>query len=105
MLTKYQIEEIKNSIIENIQPNKIILFGSYANGTADENSDLDILIVKDSNLPRYKRTPKLYNLLSKYYIDKDIFWYTEDEIGEWENVSLAFITKVIKTGKILYEVK
>ena len=46
MVTQEQIEEVKNRLVANYQPNKIILFGSYARGDANEDSDLDIIVVK-----------------------------------------------------------
>ena len=49
MVIQEQIDEIKRRIVENFKPEKIILFGSYADGNPKEDSDLDLLIIKDSN--------------------------------------------------------
>jgi hypothetical protein len=56
-ITGQMIEESKiNQIVERIvnfyDPDKIILFGSYAYGIPDKDSDLDFLIVKDTPKPR-----------------------------------------------------
>jgi predicted nucleotidyltransferase len=42
-------------LVSECQPEKIILFGSYAQGTAHEDSDLDLAIVKETDLPGFKR--------------------------------------------------
>ena len=99
------VEEIKNKIIEKISPLKIILFGSFACGEQKENSDLDLLIIKESSISRPKRAGEIRLLLSKYIFGKDILVYTPEEIEEWKNVPEAFITTVINEGKVLYERK
>ena len=52
-----KINRIKEIIVENYHPDKIILFGSCARGDADEQSDIDILVISDreKDLPRYRR--------------------------------------------------
>lgn len=47
MLTNKDISEITKKIAENINPEKIYLFGSYANGKPNEDSDLDIAVIDD----------------------------------------------------------
>jgi uncharacterized protein len=43
-------------IATKFDPDKIILFGSYAAGNATTDSDLDLLIIKDTDLPRHRRS-------------------------------------------------
>jgi predicted nucleotidyltransferase len=100
-----QINEIVRRIAQNHDPEKIILFGSFAEGKARQDSDLDLMvIVKDSPLPRYKRSREIRkSLWGITDIPKDILVYTQSEIDEWENVEEAFISEVMRKGKILYE--
>lgn len=98
------IKEIVRRIVEAVDPEKIILFGSHAYGTPTQESDLDILVVvKESDLPRYKRSAPIYLALGGILIPKDILVYTEKEIEEWSEVPRAFITTIIKKGKVVYE--
>ncbi len=46
MITEEQIQAIVRRIVEGYQPDRIILFGSYAYGTPTEDSDLDLLVIK-----------------------------------------------------------
>ena len=55
MISQEKINEAINRIVKNINPEKIILFGSYASGNPSEDSDLDILIIKEMRMPRYKK--------------------------------------------------
>ncbi|HDN83496.1 MAG TPA: nucleotidyltransferase domain-containing protein [Candidatus Altiarchaeales archaeon] len=98
------LKEIIRRIVSVIDPEKIVLFGSYAYGEPKKESDLDLLvIIKESSLPRYKRSVPIYRALAGILIPKDIIVYTEKEVEEWRNVPLAFITTIIRKGKVIYE--
>ena len=98
------LKEVVRRIVSAVDPVKIILFGSYAYGKPTKGSDLDLLvIVKESPLPRYKRSVPIYKALAGILIPKDIVVYTEKEIEEWSNVPLAFITTIVRKGKVIYE--
>ena len=55
-----KIKELAKIIADNYMPYKIILFGSYARGTATEDSDIDILVVKDSDKIHNIRSAEVY---------------------------------------------
>ncbi len=105
MVSNQELVEIQNLIIQDYSPNKIILFGSYAKGTATEKSDLDLLIISDieKKIPRWKRGLSLRVKLSQYKIPRDLLFYSTDEVSHWIGVNNSFIDKVLKEGKILYE--
>ncbi|NQT00575.1 MAG: nucleotidyltransferase domain-containing protein [Planctomycetes bacterium] len=58
-----------------------MLFGSYARGNADENSDVDFLVIAESGLPRFKRSYRLYKLFEPYLFDMDILVYTPVKVA------------------------
>ena len=98
------LKEVVKRIVSAVDPEKIILFGSHAYGKPKKGSDLDLLVVvKESSLPRYRRSVPIYKALAGILIPKDILVYTEKEIEEWSNVPLAFITTIIRKGKVIYE--
>jgi uncharacterized protein len=102
---KEYIQTLTSAIVEKINPEKVILFGSYAYGNPTIKSDIDLLVIlKDSPLSRTERTGQLYILLkelSEY--PKDLVVYTLEEVKKWENVRQAFITSIINKGITLYE--
>ncbi len=104
----YQIEpklvdEIVRRIVETVHPEKIILFGSQARREARPQSDMDLLVIVDSKEPRYRRSARLYGVLSDILVPMDILVYSPDEVEEWSGVRQAFVTTAIREGKVLYE--
>ena len=98
------LEEVIKRIVSAVDPERIILFGSHAYGKPKKGSDLDLLVVvKESSLPRYKRSIPIYKALAGILVPKDVVVYTEKEIEEWNNVPLAFITTITRKGKVIYE--
>jgi predicted nucleotidyltransferase len=97
------IDEIIRRIVNAIQPEKIVLFGSRGRGEARRESDMDILVIANSEEPRYRRSSRLYGILSDILVPMDILVYSPDEVSEWRNVHQAFITTALREGKVLYE--
>jgi len=98
------LAEVVRLLLSAGSPLKIVLFGSRARGDAQPQSDLDLLIVEAaSDLPRHKRARPYRMALVDIDVDKDIVVWTLDEIAEWANVPLAFVTMALHEGKVLYE--
>src|SRR6266571_3782564 len=96
-------EEIARRIVALCQPQKIIVFGSRARRDHRPDSDVDILVVAESDEPRYKRAGRLYTALASLPVQVDILVYTPREIEEWSQVPQAFVTMAIREGLIVYE--
>ncbi|MCD6388137.1 MAG: nucleotidyltransferase domain-containing protein [Desulfobulbaceae bacterium] len=74
------------------------LFGSYANNTADEYSDLDILVVKKTKIDffhRFKEVPGLYEL----GVPIDLLFYTPDEFAEMKKIRNPLIENIVRNGQ------
>lgn len=102
-ITDALLDEILRLIVQTAQPQKVILFGSWARRDAHPGSDLDILVVKESTEPRYRRSVPILLALSQIHVPMDILVYTPQEIEDWRAVPQAFVTTAIREGKVLYE--
>ncbi len=102
MVTEQEIKQVVDRIIEFYQPEKIILFGSYALGNANENSDLDLLLIKDTDEPVLNRAEGLHKALRDLFLPMDILVFTPSEISRDKDRKFTFIHDVLKTGKVLY---
>ena len=105
MISKNKIDEIVIRIANEYRPDKIILFGSYAQGAPDEDSNIDLLIIKDSEKSRPERGIEVRKLLFGSMIPMDILVYTNKEIKESSNKKYSFVYQALTFGKTLYERK
>lgn len=101
-------KEIVNQIIEKIKrsykPEKIILFGSYARGNPTKDSDIDLLIVKETNQKHRQRMLTVRKIITEEngLVGIDILVYTPEEIAERLKMNDSFISKIFKKGNVLY---
>jgi len=105
MIETNKINEIVNRIAYKFNPDKIILFGSYAMGNPSNSSDLDLLIITDTDLPYHKRSFDIHKALIGSMVPIDILVYTQKEFEQERNEKSSFISSAIKTSKVLYERK
>lgn len=103
MIETTKINEIVNRIALNFKPDKIILFGSYAAGNPNEDSDLDLLIVKDTSQPIHSRGFEIRKALIGSMIPIDILVYTNEEFEKGKDEKYSFLNSAIKSAKVLYE--
>ena len=105
MVSLAEIQALSKEIVEAIHPEKVLLFGSYAKGTATEKSDVDILVVVDELKEKKYKILSAINkkVWSKFDFEKDIKLYSKAEIEDWKNVKQAFVTTAIRESKTIYE--
>ncbi len=104
-----KIDKILNEIVEKLQreykPLKIILYGSYAYGTPNVDSDIDLLILKNTSersVDRFVKVKKIiYNPKRKIPITPLI--YSPDEVKERLRIGDDFIKEILNKGVTLYE--
>lgn len=101
-ITIKEIRSIAKRIAEKFDVQKIILFGSYAKGKADENSDVDLLVVMNTKKRPIQQRYEIYKSLTPIHFALDIIVRTEDDLkrriprGDW------FLKEACETGKVLY---
>lgn len=98
-----EIAQLAARIVEAEKPEKIILFGSYARGTATENSDVDLLVVTRSTLSRREREVRLTRQLFGSGVPYDLSVLTPEEVEERLERNGPFIREILSTGQVLYQ--
>ena len=103
LIPRETIDGIISAIAENFSPEQIVLFGSYASDQPTPDSDLDLLVVMDTDLPRYKRAVPIHLLFRPMPCSMDILVYTPAEVAEWNGTVNHIITEAFREGRIVYE--
>ena len=102
-VTPQLLDEVVGAIVAAGTPLKIVLFGSRARGNAKPHSDIDLLVIEESNLPKYRRAARYYVALADFLLGQDIVVRTPAEIEEWREEPNALVTTALREGKVLYE--
>jgi predicted nucleotidyltransferase len=104
MVDKETLEDIKNRLVKAYDPIAIYLFGSYAWGTPDEESDLDLLIVVDTSAQKsYERPITGYRALRGLeFIAKDLIVQTKEEFERRSGEITTLEHKIKRDGELIY---
>ena len=95
------IRRYARAIAEEFQPDKIILFGSYAYGTPNDDSDVDLLVIMPAANEHTQSVRIRYRLSAPFPCDvvvrtpKEMKWRLEERE--------SFTTEIVSRGKVLYE--
>jgi predicted nucleotidyltransferase len=90
MINPDKINEVVERIANKFNPERIILFGSYATGKPDKDSDLDLLIIQDTELPVHKRGLEIRLSLIGTMIPIDVLVYTLPEFEKEKKIKYSF---------------
>ena len=103
MLTPNEIDNLIQQIVARIRPQKVMIFGSYAKGTATSESDLDLLVIKETELPMANRADELKPMLSHALIPVDVHTYTPEEVEEYGMEQYSFMNNILNSGRTVFE--
>lgn len=105
MIDKSVINEAVRRLSERFRPDRILLFGSYARGTADNKSDLDILVVCSLKKSRKALAIEMDRALEGMNLPRDIIVFSSREFEKEKTVPGTVARYAWKEGKLLYERK
>ena len=98
------IQEMGRMIGERFGPRRVVLFGSYARGEANVNSDVDLLVVMDSDAPRLERSVPIRRAISERWIEPvDIIVRSPMAVEKNRDRRYTLEYEAMKDGVVLYE--
>jgi len=101
------LSQMVDVIVNEIQPEKIILFGSHAKGFSNPDSDIDFLIVDakpfGAERSRRKEMARIWKALGKFMLPVDILLYTQTELESRMSSINSAAARAVKEGRVLYE--
>lgn len=96
-----EVESIKKQLVEKYKAEKIILFGSAAEGLYTPDSDVDFFIIKSDKKGFHERLVDVYRLIKKN-VAADFIVYTPQELKKRVILGDPFIKSILAEGKVLY---
>lgn len=105
MIKKIELQKIRQELVSQFSPRKIILFGSQAKGSSDIHSDVDILIISPIEGKRRDLMVKIDRSLDRFNYAFDIAVLTQEEFERDRNIAGTLARYAYKEGKVLYERK
>ena len=102
MITMRQIEDISGRIAAEFEPERILLFGSYAWGAPSPDSDVDLLVILPFEGKAVAKSVEM-RLKIKPPFPVDLLVRTPEKIHERLALGDPFIRSILEKGKVLYE--
>jgi predicted nucleotidyltransferase len=103
MLSEKKIDSIRDMIVGRFNPAAIYIFGSYADGRADDKSDLDLLVINQSTIPNDRVGIEISKALFPRDYSLDLFVLNRDEIKVRLEKDTKFWRNIIQNGRKIYE--
>ncbi len=99
------IEEMAQRIVREVDPERIILFGSWARGEANGESDVDLLVVQREpfgpDRSRRHEAARIWRCLAEFRVPKDILVYSIAELAQWKDSANHAIGRALREGRVL----
>ena len=96
------IRDLAEQISIHFHPRKIILFGSYAYGTPTPESDVDLLVIMETQKSELEQAAEICRAIP-YRFGLDLLVYTPDHLAQRIEWGDSFLNEIVQRGIMLYE--
>ncbi len=94
-------------IVDEANPEQVILFGSRARGDHRDNSDVDLVVIEAEPFgpgrSRRREMARLYGALSSFRVSADLLVYSREDVDYWRDSLNHVLARALREGKLLYE--
>lgn len=106
-ITDTLLQQMVNAIVDEVDPEQVILFGSRARGDDRADSDVDFMVVESEPFgacrSRHGEMVKLYHALARFPIAADVLVYSQADVAYWRDSLNHVLARALREGKVLYE--
>ena len=101
------LERMVQAIVDEVDPEQVILFGSRARGDAAVGSDVDLIVIKSAPFGKGRdrdvEETRLWRTLASFHVPKDLLVYSRDEVEYWRGSLNNVLARALREGRVLYE--
>ena len=101
-ITRSDIQDVVDQIVDRFHPDKIWLFGSFAHGTPTSDSDVDLLVAMDTSLRNVQQAVEIRKAVD-FPFPVDLLVRTPEQIAERLALGDGFFRDVMTKGIVLHE--
>ena len=106
-VTDTLIERMVRAIVDEVDPEQVILFGSRGRGDERQDSDVDLVVVEAEPFgperSRHKEMVKLYHAVAGFPVAADVLVYSRDDVDYWRDSLNHVLARALREGRVLYE--
>jgi len=102
-LTEESLREIRKRVVDALPPERVILFGSHAEGRATVDSRLDLLVVTEQPVSRKERLERIQGLFRDMPLPVQVITISRQEFEETRDVIGGIAYPAAKYGRVIYE--
>lgn len=96
------VTDVARQIVDRFDPERIILFGSYAYGQPGPASDVDVLVIMDTPLKETEQAVRICQAID-YHFGLDLIVRRPETVVRRLALGDSFLAEVLGKGKVLYE--
>ena len=106
-VTEATLERMVWAIVEEVDPEQIILFGSRARGDQRKDSDIDLIVVEAEPFgperSRHQELVRLYHAITGSGVPTDVLVFSQEDVDYWRDSLNHVLARALREGKVLYE--
>ena len=106
-VTDTLIDGMVQAIVDEVDPEQVILFGSRGRGDERKDSDVDLVVVEAEPFgpkrSRHKEMVRLYHAVAGFPVAADVLVYSRDDVDFWRDSPNHVLARALREGRVLYE--
>ena len=106
-ITDNLIGQMVQAIVDEVDPEQVILFGSRGRGDERQDSDVDLVVVEAEPFgpkrSRHKEMVRLYHAVAGFPVAADVLVYSREDVDYWRDSINHVLARALREGKVVYE--
>ncbi len=101
------LNRMVHAIVDEVDPEQVILFGSRGRGDHRIDSDVDLIVVEAEPFgperSRHREMVRLYHVLAEFVVPADVLVYSRDDVEYWRDSLNHVLARALREGTVLYD--